>query len=156
MTSLAWLVANKDKFGDPMHSFSGSCPVCDRVWRRWVYPTHSSHVAPLVLYGHSFGLELAFRRQMHTVSQSILFSSLIQLTVSEPDGPSYSLSGLLVYGWCVMSETFEYSKIFREFRVSALGQSQDVHLSVVESLVLFGNWLIFVYFVVSGSFCKLW
>jgi surfactin synthase thioesterase subunit len=72
---------------------------------------YSYDVAPLVLYGHSFGLGLAFRRQMHTVSQIILFISLIQLAVSVPDGLSCSLSSLLVFGWCGMRKTFEYSEI---------------------------------------------
>jgi hypothetical protein len=75
--------------------------------------TCSFLLAPLVHFGHSFGLGLAFRRRMHIVSQIILFSSLIQRAGPLPGGLCYRLFGSLVFGLCGTRETSESSKIQR-------------------------------------------
>jgi hypothetical protein len=105
-------VAHKDKFGYPMHSFSRSRPLCDRVWRRWVDPTLIPFMWHLwfSLVTRS-GLDWLFdggcTQSLRSFCSVHSFSG--QSQISMPGGPSCSLYGLLVFGWCGMREIFEFS-----------------------------------------------
>jgi hypothetical protein len=132
MVSPTWLVTDEDEFGCSGHPFSRSCPVRDILWWCWVSPTF----VPLLRH---------LRFSMTTSSsldwffdggctQHLRSFCSVHLFSRRPQGPTViftACEACLCLG-CVDREKPSRFQPFRDLCVSAIGQSQDVCIPVVE------------------------